>query len=167
MQIIQAFKQSRKTYGSPRVYHQLKAKGLKISLNKVARLMHNNGIHAHFSIRHKQAKISRNTANFANNILDREFGAAAPNIKWVSDITFVWTRQGWLYLATVIDLYSRKVAGWSMSANNNTALVIAALTMAHTTSQNNNKYYCILIKDQPTELMSIWHYSRPITSPKV
>lgn len=130
LQIIQAFKTSRKTYGSPRIYHQLKAQGIKVSLNKVARLMSKNGIHAQFSIRHKKAKIPRKTANFANNILNREFTATTPNSKWVSDTTFIWSKQGWLYLATVIDLYSRKVVGWSMSANNDAQMVIKALMMA-------------------------------------
>uniref|UniRef100_UPI0034DE804E IS3 family transposase n=1 Tax=Candidatus Thiodubiliella endoseptemdiera TaxID=2738886 RepID=UPI0034DE804E len=69
-------------------------------------------------------------AKVSNNILNREFIATTPNSKWVSDTTFVWTQQGWLYLATVIDLYSRKVAGWSMGKNNDTALVIDALSMA-------------------------------------
>jgi transposase InsO family protein len=130
LQIIQAFKHSRKTYGSPRIYQQLKAQSIKVSLNKVARLMNKIGIHSHFSIRHKKAKIPRNTANFASNILDREFTAPTPNSKWVSDTTFIYTKQGWLYLATIIDLYSRKVVGWSMGSANDTALVSEALQMA-------------------------------------
>lgn len=130
LQIIQAFNNSRQTYGSPRIYHELKSKGIKVSLNKVARLMSKNNIHAHFSIRHKKAKIPRNNVNFANNILNREFITTAPNSKWVSDTTFIWTQQGWLYLATIIDLYSRRVTGWSMSKNNDTALVVDALSMA-------------------------------------
>jgi transposase InsO family protein len=91
--------------------------------------MSKNGIYAHFSIRHKKAKIPRNNVNFASNILSREFIATTPNSKWVSDTTFVHTKQGWLYLATVIDLYSRKVVGWGMGANNDTDLVIKALSM--------------------------------------
>ena len=130
LQIIHAFKHSRQTYGSPRIYHQLKAQGVKVSLNKVARLMSKNGIYAHFSIRHKKAKVPRNTANFTDNILNREFSTTAPNTKWVSDTTFIYTKQGRLYLATIVDLYSRKVVGWSMSANNDTPLVLEALTMA-------------------------------------
>lgn len=130
LKIIQSFKCSRKTYGSPRVYHDLKSQGIKVSLNKVARLMSKNGIYAHYSIRHNKAKIPRNNVNFANNVLNRKFDAVAPYTKWVSDTTFIWSKQGWLYLATVIDLYSRKVVGWSMSANNDTRMVIKALTMA-------------------------------------
>jgi transposase InsO family protein len=65
-----------------------------------------------------------------SNILDREFTAPTPNSKWVSDTTFIYTKQGWLYLATIIDLYSRKVVGWSMGSANDTALVSEALQMA-------------------------------------
>ncbi len=92
--------------------------------------MYNNGIYAHYSHKHKQAKLPRNNVNFANNILNRDFVTSKSNTKWVSDTTFIWTKQGWLYLATVIDLYSRKVVGWAMDANNNTQLVINALKMA-------------------------------------
>ena len=118
------------TYGSPRIYQELKAKGIQVSLNKVARLTSRNNIHAHFSVRHKKAKIPRNNVNFANNILNKEFSATQPNTKWVSDTTFVHTRQGWLYLATIVDLYSRKVVGWAMSANNDTQMITRALQMA-------------------------------------
>jgi len=128
--VIQAHKASRKTYGSPRIYQDLNAKGIKVGLNKVAGLMQQHGIYACTSIRHKKAKIARNTRGYAKNVLDRSFSADKPNKKWVSDTTFVYTQQGWLYLATIIDLYSRKVIGWSMSPNNNTDLVRDALMMA-------------------------------------
>jgi len=128
--VIQAYKASRRTYGSPRIHHELNAMGIKVSLNKIATMMQRNGIIARTSIRHKKAKIARNTTGFAMNILDRNFSSDEPNQKWVSDTTFIYTRQGWLYLATIIDLYSRKVIGWSMSKNNNTDLVSVALKMA-------------------------------------
>ncbi len=128
--VIQAHKASRKTYGSPRVHQDLNAKGIKVGLNKVAGLMKQYGIYACTSIRHKKAKIARNTRGYAKNVLDRAFSADKPNKKWVSDTTFIYTQQGWLYLATIIDLYSRKVTGWSMSPNNNTDLVRDALMMA-------------------------------------
>jgi transposase InsO family protein len=146
LMIIHAFKQSRQTYGSPRIYQELKAKGLKISLNKVARLMSKNGIHAHFSVKHKQTKTPGNNVNFANNILDRKFTTDKPNTKWVSDTTFVWTKQKWLYLATIIDLASRKVVGWSMSKNNNTELVMNALSMA--IKNKSKKQQILLHSDQ-------------------
>lgn len=155
LKIIESFKCSRKTYGSPRVYHDLKAQGIKVSLNKVARLMSKNGIHAHFSIRHNKVKIPRNTANFTNNILNREFNPSAPNSKWVSDTTFVWTKQGWLYLATVIDLYSRKVVGWSMGSNNDTALVVTALAMA---MNNKQKQQSVLLHSDQGSTYRAYEY---------
>ena len=129
--IIQIFKNSKKNYGSPRIYKELRRQDISISLNKVARLMHRNNIYTHYSAKHKKAKIARNTSGFAFNILNREFKTAKANKKWVSDTTFIWTKQGWLYLAAIVDLYSSKVVGWSMSANNDTKLVSQALKMAN------------------------------------
>jgi len=137
--VLQAHKKSRRTYGSPRIYRELKASGIKVSLNKVATLMQQNGIYAHASHRHKKTKLARNTHGFTANILDRHFIAHKPNEKWVSDTTFIPTRQGWLYLATIIDLYSRKVIGWSMANNNNTDLVTSALLMAVKNKPKNHK----------------------------
>ena len=128
--VIQAHKASRKTYGSPRIHHDLNSKGIKVGLNKVAGLMQQHGIYASTSTKHRKAKIARNTRGFAKNILDRAFSADKPNKKWVSDTTFIYTQQGWLYLAIIIDLYSRKVTGWSMSSRNNSDLVRGALMMA-------------------------------------
>lgn len=128
--VIQAYKQSRGTYGSPRVHHELNAKGIKVGLNKIATMMQQNGIYARASTKHKKAKVARNTTGFARNKLERDFSSDKPNNKWVSDTTFIQTGQGWLYLATIIDLYSRKVVGWSMANNNNTHLVKDALLMA-------------------------------------
>jgi len=128
--IIKAFKLGRSQYGSPKIYKELKANGIQCSLNKVARMMHEHGIYSSLSIKHKKVKIPRNNVGFAANVLDREFSAQQPNQKWVSDTTFIYTKQGWLYLATVMDLFSRKIVGWSMSKHNDTALVISALKMA-------------------------------------
>jgi transposase InsO family protein len=130
LNIIHFFKRSHCNYGSPRIYKDLKADNIQCSLNKVARMMHDNGIYSKLSIKHKKVKIPRNNVGFAANILDRQFDADQPNQKWVSDTTFIYTRQGWLYLATVLDLFSRKIVGWSMSKHNDTALVISALKMA-------------------------------------
>jgi len=140
--VIQAHKKSRGTYGSPRIYRALNASGIKVSLNKIASLMKTHGIYARSSHRHKKAKLARNTRGFTANILDRDFIAHKPNKKWVSDTTFIPTRQGWLYLATIIDLYSRKVIGWSMANNNNTDLVKAALMMA---IKNKPKQHKVLL----------------------
>ena len=128
--IIEAYKAGRGNYGSPRIYKELRANNIIISLNKVARMMKENGLYAFTSNKHKRAKIARNTRGFSDNILGRQFTAPLPNQKWVSDTTFIYTRQGWLYLAVIIDLYSRKVNGWAMSKNNDTNLVATALKMA-------------------------------------
>jgi len=92
--------------------------------------MKQQGLAARTSTKHRKTKIARNTTGFTNNVLARQFSSDSPNQKWVSDTTFIETKQGWLYLATIIDLYSRKVVGWSMSKHNDTALVTQALLMA-------------------------------------
>jgi putative transposase len=144
--VIQAHKASRGTYGSPRVHHELKEKGIKVGLNKIATMMQQNGIVARASVKHKKAKMARNTRGFAMNLLERDFSSDKPNKKWVSDTTFIQTRQGWLYLATIIDLYSRKVIGWSMANNNNTELVSDALIMA--TKNKPRQQKVVLHSDQ-------------------
>ncbi len=144
--IIQAYKASRGSYGSPRIYYELNANGIKVSLNKIASMMKQHGLAARASAKHKKTKVARNTTGFARNLLARNFKSDRLNQKWVSDTTFVETRQGWLYLATIIDLYSRKVVGWSMSKSNNTALVTQALLMA--VKQKPKQQAVILHSDQ-------------------
>lgn len=139
MKIIEAYKTGRRNYGSPRVYQELKANNISIGLNKVAKMMRENGLHANTSIKHKRAKIARNTRGFTENIINRDFKAMTPSQKWVSDTTFVYTRQGWLYLAVIVDLYSRKVNGWAMSKRNDTRLVSTALNMALKNKHSNQQ----------------------------
>jgi transposase InsO family protein len=145
-QVLQAYKASRGTYGSPRIYHELKARGIHVSLNTIAALMKRYGLAARASSNHKKTQAARNTKGFAANVLARQFSADKPNQKWVSDTTFIETRQGWLYLATIIDLFSRKVIGWSMSTHNNTELVSNALKMA--VKQKPKQQPVILHSDQ-------------------
>lgn len=146
MKILEAYKLGRKQYVSPRIYQELKANKVNIDLNKVAKMMRDNGIYATNSIKFKKAKIARNTRGFALNILNRDFNSSKPNKKWVSDTTFIYTKQGWLHLAVIIDLYSRKVTGWSMSKYNNAALVTKALKMA--TQAKDNQQRVLLHPDQ-------------------
>jgi len=122
---------SRKTYGSPRLYVLLRRKGVKCGRNRVARLMRLDGIRA-LSKRKYHPKTTQRQPGVvpAPNRLNQDFSASAPNQKWVSDFTLIETGEGWLYLAVVLDLFSRKVIGWSMSQQMDTALVIAALRMA-------------------------------------
>ncbi|MDH5179896.1 MAG: IS3 family transposase [Gammaproteobacteria bacterium] len=117
-------------YGSPRLHAALVQQGEKVSRGRVERLMNRHDIKATRSKRHKRVYFQREQQQAAPNVLSRQFTANQPNQKWVSDITFVPTREGYLYLAMVLDLYSRAVIGWSMSHRINGQLVMDALNMA-------------------------------------
>ena len=122
---------SRKTYGSPRLHVVLQRKGVACGHNRVARLMRLNGIVAFKRRSYHPVTTQRQPGVVpAPNLLNQDFAAAAPNQKWVSDFTYIETLEGWLYLAVVLDLFSRKVIGWAMSQVMNTALVEKALRMA-------------------------------------
>ncbi len=122
---------SRKTYGSPRLYVVLRRKGVVCGHNRVARLMRLHGIAALSRRKYRPVTTQRQPGAIpAPNWLNQEFSATAPNQKWVSDFTYVETAEGWLFLAVVLDLFSRKVIGWSMSQKMDTPLVEAALHMA-------------------------------------
>lgn len=120
----------RKRYGSPRMHAALLKQGVQVSKGRVERLMRQHNIVAMRSKRHRRVYEQRELQKAAPNVLAREFTAKYPNEKWVSDITFIPTRQGYLYLAAVLDLYSRSIVGWSMSERINGQLVIDALDMA-------------------------------------
>lgn len=117
-------------YGSPRMYVELVEQGNKVSKGRIERLMRAHNIKAKRSRRHKRTIEHREVIAPVDNILNREFFTPEPNKKWVQDITFIETRQGWLYLAVVLDLYSRAIIGWSMSDKINGKLVLDALNMA-------------------------------------
>lgn len=128
---IRCFHQaSRKTYGSPRIHRDLQASGESVGVNRVARLMKQADIQAKMAKRFVITTDSKHTMEAAPDQLQRRFKTDAPNRAWVSDTTFIATRQGWLYLAVVLDLYSRQVIGWAMSERNDRTLVSDALTMA-------------------------------------
>ena len=122
--------ESYETYGSPRVYEELKENGVACSENRVARLMREEGIQAKQPKRYKVTTKANKSHPVAPNLLNQDFTAEAPNQKWTTDITYIPTLEGWLYLAVILDLFSRRVVGWSMSARMTSALVIDALTMA-------------------------------------
>ena len=129
-QIKIAHRDSFETYGSPRIYYVLMRLGWSCSLNRVARLMKRNGIQAK-QMRRFKTTTRRNKAHLAApNLLKRDFSSKGPNEKWLADITSIATREGWLYLATILDLFSRRIVGWSMSKRMTGALVEAALRMA-------------------------------------
>jgi putative transposase len=122
---------SRRTYGSPRIHVVLRRKKVVCGHNRVARLMRLHGIAALQRRKYHPVTTQRAAGVIpAPNRLAQDFSASAPNQKWVADFTYIETAEGWLYLAVVLDLFSRKVIGWSMSQRMDTALVLGALRMA-------------------------------------
>jgi transposase InsO family protein len=129
--ILAVHAENRGVYGSPRVCRALKAQGQSVSRNTVAKVMSERQIRAKTKKKFVPCTTdSRHGRPVADNVLDRQFAADAPNRKWAADVTYVPTAEGWLYLAGVIDLYSRKVVGWSMADHLRTELVSEALKMA-------------------------------------
>ena len=124
-----AYKKSNGTYGSPRIYAEVKGE-VACSKNRVARLMKKQGLAAKQKRRFKHTTKANAAHPVAPNLLDRDFTATAPNQKWTSDITYIDTQEGWLYLAVVLDLFSRRIVGWAMSARMTSELVLDALNMA-------------------------------------
>ena len=121
---------SRRTYGSPRVHRELRAQGVQCSRKRVARLMRAHGVRAKTVRRFRVTTDSAHALPVASNLLDRQFTVATPNRAWVTDITYVPTREGWLYLCVFLDLFSRRVVGWAMSERMTAELVTSALSMA-------------------------------------
>jgi putative transposase len=117
-------------YGSPRIYKELQAQGVDCCVNTVAKLMHDNDIRSKTARKFRNTTDSNHSLPVADNLLDRQFNPAGPNEKWVGDITYVPTREGWLYLAVIEDLYSRRIVGWSMADHMESRLVVDALEMA-------------------------------------
>jgi len=130
-QIKKVHQDSRQTYGSPRVYEALKSKGILCGRNRVARLMRMHNIVGQKPRRWRPVTTQRRPgALAAPNLLNQDFSAEEPNQKWVSDITYIDTAEGWFYLAPVLDLYSRMVVGWAMADHMETSLVKDAISMA-------------------------------------
>lgn len=121
---------SRATYGSPRIHDALRDEGERCGEHRVARLMRVNAIRAKTVRKFKATTNSNHDYPVAENLLAQDFTATGPNQRWVSDITYVWTREGWLYLAVVLDLYSRAIVGWAMERRMTSQLVRDALVMA-------------------------------------
>lgn len=128
--IRRIYDEHRGRYGAPRIFAALKKQGTSVSRKRVARLMAEANIRAKTSRKFKQTTDSDHGEPVALNYLARNFNAVVPNRAWVSDITYIWTAQGWLYLAVVIDLYSRKVVGWSLRDRMTRSLVCDALEAA-------------------------------------
>ena len=129
--ILAAFKTGRGGYGSPRVQEELlKADGIAVSRKRVARIMRELGLVGRRKRRFKATTDSKHNLPVAENVLDRNFEVDAPDVAWVTDITYVWTAEGWLYLAAILDLFSRRVVGFAMSQRIDRALVLEALRVA-------------------------------------
>jgi transposase InsO family protein len=117
-------------YGWPRMWKELLARGIRVSKERVRKLMHQHGIKARAKRKYKATTDSNHTLPVADNLLNRNFTPEAPDQAWSSDITYIATDEGWLYLAVVMDLFSRQVVGWSMKPHMKTELVADALRMA-------------------------------------
>jgi len=120
----------KRVYGAPRVHRELKARGEKVGRKRVARLMKQNGLQSRCRRKFRVTTQSNHSHAVAPDLLQRNFTPVAPNQAWVADITYISTRQGWLYLAVVLDLYSRMVVGWQLSTRISRRLVLDALQMA-------------------------------------
>jgi len=132
VEIKAAHTTGRGAYGSPRVHRELRAKGRRVSRKRVERLMRQEGLAGRKKRRFRKTTDSNHPDPIAPNVLDRNFDVELPDTAWVTDVTYVWTFEGWLYLAVILDLFSRRVVGWSASANNDRALALSALEQATT-----------------------------------
>ena len=125
-----AHQASRGVYGSPRVHRELLAQGHTVGRDRIGRVMRDNGLQGTRKRRLRNTTQSNHRHPVAPNVLEREFTVEQPNAAWVGDITYVWTQEGWLYLAVILDLYSRRVVGWAMGNRIDQALTLRALGMA-------------------------------------
>ena len=121
---------SLRSYGRPRMTEELKELGFPVGQRRVGRLMRENGLCAVRTRKYKVTTDSAHSFNIAPNLLDRDFYAEGPNQKWAGDISYIWTAEGWLYLAVILDLHSRRVIGWAVSDRLKQDLAIKALNMA-------------------------------------
>jgi len=128
--IARMYQANRQVYGSPRIHAALRAEGQQCGRKRVARLMRERGLSAKPRTHRVRTTDSQHEHPVAPNLLNRDFTASAPNSKWVADITGVWTWEGWLYLAVVLDIFSRMVVGWAMDQHRDEALVEQAALMA-------------------------------------
>ncbi len=124
------YRDSRETYGSPRIHDEFKAMGLRCGRKRIARLMSEEGLTPKKARRFRRTTVAAEAHAKAPNVLNRRFQADAPDTVWAGDITYLWTADGWLYLAVILDLYSRRVVGWAVDARITEALTIQALNRA-------------------------------------
>jgi len=130
--IREVFRESGESYGSPRVRRELRARGTAVSKRRVERAMRAMGLTPPGRRKIRKTTVQSPTDSVAPNLLDRNFSASRPNERWVTDITYVWTDEGWAYLAVILDLFSRAVVGWALDSTLETSLVDRALDVALT-----------------------------------
>ena len=123
------------TYGSPRIHADLVEEGIEIGRNRVARLMREQGLYATPERRFRHTTDSKHNLGFAPDLVRRQFNPSEPNRVWASDITYLWTDEGWVYLAIVLDLFSRRVVGWAVAEHMRAELVLDALDRALSTRE--------------------------------
>lgn len=143
---------SRRSYGSPRIHQDLKAAGYKVGRKRVARLMKSAGLRGKSKRRSKTTTNSRHSRSRAENLVQQNFAVADPDTLWASDITYISTAEGWLYLAVTLDLFSRKVIGWAFSERLTDDLTLSALEMA--TRQRPTSITLIHHSDQGSQYAS-------------
>ena len=130
VEVAAAHAKSRKRYGSPRVHRALRKKGVRVGRKRVERLMREKGLVGRRKRPFRRTTDSNHASPIAPNLVARDFNPTAPNEVWAGDVTYIATAEGWSYLAVLLDLYSRRVVGWAMSACNDTALALEALERA-------------------------------------
>jgi putative transposase len=150
--IIVIHDKSQKTYGSPRITEELKEQGLVVGKNRVAKLMNKNGIRAKAARKFKITTNSNHSYPVCPNLIKKPFVADYPDQIWLSDITYIHTNEGWLYLAVILDLFSRQVVGWSMSSRQTKELVMKAFLQAF--KRRNQQPGTILHSDQGSQYAS-------------
>jgi putative transposase len=130
LEIAAIFAESRGRYGSPRVHAELRDRGQRTGRKRVARLMRRAGLRARERRRFRHTTNSGHEMAITGNLLARQFSVVQPDISWATDITYLWTLEGWLYLAVILDLFSRRVVGWAISERLERGIALDALTMA-------------------------------------
>ena len=142
--IVQLYQSNRQVYGSPRIQAVLQAEGTRCGRKRVARLMREQGLNARPRKHRTRTTDSQHEQPVAPNLLNREFSATASNTRWVADITAIWTAVGWLYLAVVLDIFSRMVVSWAMGAHRDEVLVDQAAPMALVRRHRCRQVYCTI-----------------------
>ena len=156
-----AYAENRGAYGWPRIWRQLRAQGIRVGKQRVQRLMQQHGIRARGKRRFRVTTTdSGHNLPIAPNLLNRNFTPAAPNQTWAGDITYIATEEGWLFLAVVIDLFSRRVVGWSMQPDMRRNLVIDALEMAWFQRRPDQNNKLIFHSDRGSQYVSIKYTER-------